>query len=241
MSGPKYRRMLLKISGEAFCKPNVCGIDGQELNRIAAEIHQCAEVRVQLAVVTGGGNLMRGDEVAAQSGIQPATGHYMGMLSTVINALALQDTLEARGLQTRVQSAIAVDRVCEKFIRRRCIRHLEKGRIVILAAGTGNPFVTTDTCAALRAVEIGADVVLKATKVDGVYSDDPLTNPSAKRFETLTFDEAIRLRLGIMDVSAFDLCQQNHVPVVVFSLDRPGNMKRVVTGDRSVGTLISND
>jgi len=241
MSGPKYRRVLLKISGEAFCPPDRLGIEPAELDRIASEIQQAAATGTQLAIVTGGGNLIRGGALAGACGIQAATAHYMGMLTTVINALALQDALEARGLTTRVQSAIGIDRVCEPFIRRRCIRHLDKGRIVILAAGTGNPFVTTDTCAALRAVELGAEAVLKATKVDGVYSDDPERNPRAERFETLSFEQAIRLRLRVMDLSAFELCQQHRVPVVVFNLKTPGAMKRVVMGDHSVGTFICDE
>ncbi|MFQ6047741.1 MAG: UMP kinase [Phycisphaerae bacterium] len=241
MSGakPRYRRVVLKISGEGFCKPGGWGIDGQELSRIANQIAEVAELGTELAVVVGGGNFLRGDTIASQTQIQPSTGHYMGMLATVINALALQDTLESMGLQTRVQSAISVAQVCEPFIRRRCIRHLEKRRVVILASGTGNPFVTTDTCAALRATEIGADALLKATKVDGVFDDDPTINPAAKRFDRLGYDEVIDRRLKVMDVSAVDICQQHGVLIVVFSLARCGNMKRVVLGE-PVGTIIGS-
>jgi uridylate kinase len=193
---------------------------------------------VQLALVVGGGNFIRGDELAEHSQIPHATGHYMGMLGTVINALAIQETLERFGLQTRVQSAIAVDRVCEKFIRRRAIRHLEKKRIVILAGGTGNPFVTTDSCAALRGTELAVDIIMKATKVDGVYSDDPETNPNAEFFPSLTYDQVIDQRLKIMDVSAIDLCQQRELPIMVFNLGKQGNMLKAIQG-RQVGTMIS--
>ncbi|UCG15399.1 MAG: UMP kinase [Phycisphaerales bacterium] len=233
----KYKRVLLKISGEGLCLKGDKGIDGEALRQIAGEIKQVANLGVQLCLVVGGGNIVRGAELARKSHIVEATGHYMGMLGTVINALAIQDTLEGMGVDTRVQSAVAVDRVCEKFIRRRAIRHLEKGRVVIFGGGTGNPFVTTDTCAALRATEVGAEVVLKATKVDGVYESDPLTDPSARRFAHLTFNEVIDRRLKVMDVSAIDMCQQNHIPLIVFDLNVPGNMRRVVEGE-PVGTRI---
>jgi uridylate kinase len=234
----KYKRVVLKISGEGLCGEGRFGIDGDELNRIAREIKLVADLGVQLCVVIGGGNIVRGATIARQTPIEEATGHYMGMLATVINALAIQDTLEHIGVQTRVQSAIGIDRVCEKFIRRRAIRHLEKGRAVIFAAGTGNPYVTTDTCAALRASEVKADVVLKATKVDGVYCSDPKSNPNASRFERLSFDEAIQRRLNVMDVSAFDLCQRNRIPIVVFNLKHAGDMAAVVQG-KPVGTLVA--
>jgi uridylate kinase len=232
-----YKRVVLKISGEGFCQPGGSGIDKDQLQRIADETAGVAKLGIELAVVVGGGNFLRGQAVAQQAHIQAATGHYMGMLATVLNALALQDTLEANGVPTRIQSAINISAVCEPFIRRRCIRHLEKGRTVILASGTGNPFVTTDTCAALRATEIAADVLLKATKVDGVFEDDPVTNPNAERFDRLTYDEVIDRRLKVMDVSAVDLCQQHNVPIIVFNLNQPGNMKRVVMGEE-VGTVI---
>ncbi|MCP4591105.1 MAG: UMP kinase [bacterium] len=238
MADPKYKRVVLKISGEGLCGEDRFGIDGDELGRIAREIKTVGDLGVELAVVVGAGNIVRGAVVAKDSDVEEVTGHYMGMLATVINALAIQDTLESIGVQTRVQSAIGMDRVCEKFIRRRAIRHLEKGRVVIFAAGTGNPFVTTDTCAALRASEVQADAVLKATQVDGVYDADPKTSPTAKLYEHLSFDEAIHKRLRVMDVSAFDLCQQNGIPVIVFNLKHPGNMAAVVRGER-IGTLVS--
>jgi len=237
MAGVKYNRVVLKISGEGLCGKDKVGIDDDELYRIACEIKTVFDLGVQLAVVIGGGNIVRGAVIARDSHIEEVTGHYMGMLATVINALAVQDTLEAVGIPTRVQSAIGMDRVCEKLIRRRAIRHLEKGRVVIFAAGTGNPFVTTDTCAALRASEIKADAVLKATKVDGVYDADPETSPNATRYARLSFDEAIHKRLKVMDVSAFDLCQQSNIPVIVFNLKQPGNMAAVVRGER-VGTVV---
>jgi len=237
MTKSGYRRVLLKISGEGLCATDRTGIDGTELKRLAGEIKLVVDLGVQLAVVVGGGNIVRGSTIAKDSPIEEATGHYMGMLATVINAIAVQDTLESIGVPTRVQSAIAVDRVCEKFIRRRAVRHLEKGRVVIFGGGTGNPFVTTDTGGALRASEIGADVMLKATKVDGVYTADPMTDPDAKRIERLTFDEVINRRLGVMDVSAVDLCQRTGVPIIVFNLRKEGNMRAVVMGE-DVGTTI---
>ena len=237
MTTPKYKRVLLKISGEALCKPGTGGIDGERLRRLADEVKLVVDLGVQVCVVVGGGNIVRGSAIAKDSPIEESTGHYMGMLGTVINALAVQDTLESIGVPTRVQSAIAVDRVCEKFIRRRAIRHLEKGRVVIFAAGTGNPFVTTDTGAALRCAEIGVDILLKATKVDGVYTADPVANPDAKRIERLTFNEVIDRRLKVMDVSAVDMCQRNHIPIIVLDVNQPGNMRNVVQG-KKVGTLI---
>ncbi|MCH8912284.1 MAG: UMP kinase [Planctomycetes bacterium] len=238
MADRKYQRVLLKISGEGLCRKGGFGIDGEQLDTIAGELKSVVETGVQLALVVGGGNFVRGNELAKHSHIPRATGHYMGMLGTVINALAVQETLERFGLETRVQSAIAVDRVCEKFIRRRAIRHLEKNRVVILAGGTGNPFVTTDSCAALRGTELAVDIVMKATKVDGVYSEDPETNPSAEFYPTLTYNEVIDRRLKIMDLSAIDLCQQSNLPILVFKLGTPGNMLKAIQG-RQVGTLIS--
>ncbi len=221
MADVKYKRVLLKISGEALCVRGGTGIDGGRLQRLAEEVKLVVDLGVQLCVVVGGGNLVRGAVIAKDSPIEESTGHYMGMLATVINALAVQDTLEALGVATRVQSAVAVDRVCEKFIRRRAIRHLEKGRVVIFAAGTGNPFVTTDTGAALRSAEVAADVLLKATKVDGVYTADPVTDPTATRIERLTYNQVIDQRLQVMDVSAVDLCQRNGVPIIVLDLNKP--------------------
>lgn len=238
MSSPKYRRIILKISGEGLCADGASGIDGQEVRRLAEEIKQVTELGVQVCVVVGGGNLVRGATIAKGSPIEETTGHYMGMLATVINALAVQDTLESVGVPTRVQSALVIDRVCEPFIRRRAIRHLEKGRVVIFAAGTGNPFVTTDTGAALRAAEVRADVLLKATKVDGVYTADPVTDPTATRIERLTYNDVLDQRLGVIDVSAIDLCQRSNIPVIVLSLRTPGNMRAVAEG-KGVGTLIN--
>ncbi|MBN1512239.1 MAG: UMP kinase [Phycisphaerae bacterium] len=237
MAKPKYNRVLLKVSGEGLCEKGAKGIDGPALQKVASEIKQVAELGVQLCLVVGGGNIVRGAELARDTHIVEVTGHYMGMLGTVINALAIQDTLEGIGIDTRVQSAVAVDRVCEKFIRRRAIRHLEKGRVVIFAGGTGNPFVTTDTCAALRATEVGAQIVLKATKVDGVYDCDPVGNPEARRFTHLTYNDVIDQRLKVIDVSAVDMCQRNHIPLIVFNLNVPGNMRRAVLGE-PIGTLI---
>lgn len=237
MASTKYKRVLLKISGEGLCKPGASGIDGEQLGHLAAEIRKVVDLGVQVCVVVGGGNLIRGSVISKDSPIEETTGHYMGMLATVVNALAVQDTLEALGTPTRVQSALAIDTVCERFIRRRAIRHLEKGRVVIFAAGTGNPFVTTDTGAALRAAEIRADVVLKATKVDGVYTADPHKDASAQRIEHLTYNEVIDRRLAVMDVSAIDLCQRSRIPIIVLDLMKPGNMRAVVEGD-GVGTLI---
>lgn len=240
MGKSKYGRVLLKISGEGLCRPGGFGVDGEQLGNIAGELKSVAETGVQLALVVGGGNFIRGSELAKSSHIPEATAHYMGMLGTVINALAVQETLEHLGLETRVQSAIAVDRVCEKFIRRRALRHLDKGRVVILAGGTGNPFVTTDSCAALRGTELGVDVVMKATKVDGVYSADPGKDPKAELHHKLSYNEVIDQRLKIMDVSAIDLCQRSRIPILVFNLMRHGTMLRAVRGEQ-VGTLISAD
>jgi uridylate kinase len=237
MADIKYSRVLLKISGEGLCRTGGFGIDGEELNRIGAEIKLVHDLGAQVAVVVGGGNIVRGTELARTTGVEEVTGHYMGMLGTVINALAVQDTLEMLGVPTRVQSAVAVDRVCEKFIRRRAIRHLEKGRVVIFAGGTGNPFVTTDTGAALRASEIGADVVLKATKVDGVFDADPLAKPDARLYHHLSFAEVLDQRLAVMDVSAIDLCQRSGIPIIVFNLKTAGHMRDVVLG-KSIGTLV---
>jgi uridylate kinase len=230
--------VLLKISGEGLAGPDGYGIGGDGLNRVADEIRSVASAGVQVAVVVGGGNILRGAAFADNSQVPEATAHYMGMLATVMNALALQETLESAGLETRVQSSIRIASVCEPFIRRRCIRHLEKNRVVILAAGTGRPFVTTDTAAALAAVELQADALFKATQVDGVYSADPKKDPKAKRYDRLTYDEVIQQRLAIMDISAIDLCQRHAVPIVVFDLHEPGNMARIIHGE-PIGTRVS--
>lgn len=237
MSKPIYHRVLLKVSGEGLCKPGTSGFDGEAIRQLADEIKLVVDLGIQVCVVVGGGNLIRGSVIAKDSPIEESTGHFMGMLATVINALAVQDTLESIGVPTRVQSALAIASVCEPFIRRRAIRHMEKNRVVIFAAGTGNPFVTTDTGAALRAAEVRAEVLLKATKVDGVYTADPMKDPSATRIEKLTYNEVIDKRLAVMDVSAIDLCQRSGIPIIVLDLKKPGNMRNVVLGKGS-GTLI---
>lgn len=238
MANSKYRRILLKISGEGLCSPGGFGIDAEFLGKIATEIKAVVETGVQIALVVGGGNFIRGRDLAKSTHIHAATGHYMGMLGTVINALAIQDTLEQLGVVTRTQSAIAVDRVCEKFIRRRCIRHLEKGRVVILAAGTGNPFFTTDSAAALRAIEIGADVLLKATKVSGVYDSDPLVNTNASLFDTVSFDQVLVDKLNVMDATAIVMCRDNNLPLRIFSMAEDDTLVRAMT-DENVGTLVT--
>ena len=232
-----YRRVVLKISGEGFCPPGGFGVNRDQLDRIARELLDVAALGVELAVVVGGGNFLRGANFARDLGIEIATADYMGMLATVLNALALQEALERLGATTRVQSSLSITRVCEPFIRRRCIRHLEKGRIVILAAGTGNPHVTTDSCAALRAVELKANVLLKATKVDGVYNADPAKHAGAQLYQSVTYNQVIDGRLKVMDVSAIDVCQQHSVPIIVFNLFKPGTMRRVVLGEH-LGTRI---
>jgi uridylate kinase len=236
---PAFQRILLKVSGEGFCPPGGSGIHRAELDHIAGEVHQVSALGVQVAVVVGGGNFLRGARFASDLGIELATADYMGMLATVLNALALQEALERLGEITRVQSALTVMRVCEPFLRRRCLRHLEKGRVVILAGGTGNPHVTTDSCAALRAIEIGAQALLKATKVDGVYDADPVTHPRAHRHERLTYNQVIDGRLKVMDLSAVDLCQQHRVPIVVFNLFQAGAMRRIVLG-ANLGTVVTD-
>jgi len=233
----KYHRVVLKISGEGLCTSGNTGIDADELGRIAREIKAVVDLGAQLALVVGGGNIIRGNELAEKILIAKPAAHYMGMLATVINAVAVQEVLESIGLDTRVQSAISIDRVCENFIRRRAIRHLQKGRVVIFAGGTGNPFVTTDTCAALRASEIQADVLLKATKVDGVYTADPVKDPNARLQPSLTYNDLIDGRLKVMDLSAVMMCQENHIPIIVFNMKVPGHMRDVVAGER-LGTLI---
>lgn len=234
---PRYPRVVLKISGEGFCPPGGFGIHRAELDQVARQVDEVLQLGVQIAIVVGGGNFLRGARFAEELGIAIATGDYMGMLATVLNALALQEALERLGHTTRVQSALSIARVCEPFIRRRAIRHLEKNRVVVLAGGTGNPHVTTDSCAALRAVEIGAAVLLKATKVDGVYDDDPKRNPSARRYERLSYNQVIDQRLRVMDVSAVDICQQHNVPIIVFNLFKPGTLRRVALGE-PLGTFV---
>jgi uridylate kinase len=226
---PRYKRVLLKLSGEALMGAQGYGVDPAMTARIAEEISDLHEIGVEVAATVGGGNIIRGITVSA-AGLDRVTGDYMGMLSTVINALALQNALEKLGVFTRVQSAIEMKEVAEPFIRRRAIRHLEKGRVVIFAAGTGNPYFTTDTAAALRAVEIGADAILKATKVDGIYDSDPMLNPSARLLEKVTYMEVLEKGLRIMDTTAISLCMDNKLPIVVFNLLKRGNIKDVVLG-----------
>ena len=235
---PVYRRIVLKLSGEALAGTQGYGIDPPVLDRVGAEVRDVTELGVQVAIVIGGGNIFRGIAASA-GGMDRATADYMGMLATIINALALQDSLEKAGLQTRVLSAIEMRAVAEPYIRRRAIRHLEKGRVVIFAAGTGNPFFTTDTAGALRAVEIGADAILKATKVDGIYSADPKKDPMARRIEKVTYIEVLNQGLGVMDTTAISLCMDNKLPIVVFDLTRPGNIKRLVLGE-PVGSVVSS-
>jgi len=231
-----YRRILLKLSGEALLGEGDYGIDPKLLDRLAREVGESVSSGVQVALVIGGGNIFRGAALAA-SGMDRVTGDHMGMLATVINALAMQDALERLGVATRVMSALKVNQVCEDYIRRRALRHLEKGRVTIFAAGTGNPFFTTDSAASLRAVEIGADLMVKATKVDGVYSDDPLTNPSAKFYKRLTYDQAIDERLKVMDTTAIILCRDNGIPLRVMNLYEPGALVRVAAGE-DIGSLV---
>ncbi|MFQ5487303.1 MAG: UMP kinase [Gammaproteobacteria bacterium] len=233
---PVYRRILLKLSGEALMGADEYGINPEVVKRIASEIEDLLAIGVQVAMVVGGGNIFRGVQLSA-SGLDRVTGDHMGMLATVINALALQDALEKRGLYARVMSAVKINQICEDYIRRRAVRHLEKGRVVVLAAGTGNPFFTTDSAASLRGIEIGADAVLKATKVDGVYSADPKRDPDALFYSRLSYDEVLENRLDVMDATAVVLCRDNHMPLRVFNITKPGTLRRVVLGD-DVGTLV---
>src|SRR5258707_6609119 len=235
---PKYSRILLKLSGEALGGQSGIGISPESGQDMAGQIREVRELGVQVVVVVGGGNIFRGLS-GSERGIERATGDYMGMLATVINALALQDALEKLGVATRVQSAITMAQIAEAFIRRRAVRHLEKGRVVIYGGGTGNPYFSTDTAAALRANEIGADVILKATKVDGIYDSDPLKNAKAKRYTRLSYLEALQKQLKVMDATAFSLCMDNHMPIVVFDFFRPHNLRRVVLGEK-VGTLVTS-
>jgi uridylate kinase len=237
-STPRYHRVLLKLSGEALCKTGGFGLDSEELRVIGGEIKAAAGLGTQLAIVVGGGNFIRGAQLATIGGIPQATADHMGMLGTVINALALKESLLNLGLQCRVMSAIEIRAVAEPFIRSRAIRHMEKGRVVILAAGTGNPFFTTDTCAALRAKELECEILMKATKVDGVYTADPKKDPAATRYSALNFAEAISKNLKIMDMTALAMCQEHRIPVLVFDFKKAGNIARVIGGD-DVGTVVS--
>lgn len=239
MARPRYKRILLKLSGEVFGGQQKYGVDLEVLSVLAREIKSVRELGVDIAVVVGGGNIFRG-VAGAVKGIDRATGDYMGMLATVINSLALQDALEREKVQSRVQTAIEMRAIAEPFIRRRAIRHMEKGRVVILAAGTGNPYFSTDTTAALRAAELDAEVILKATKVDGVYDKDPLQFPNAKKFKKITHMEMIQRRLRVIDSTAASLCMENKIPIIVLNVTKPGNIKNAVLG-KEVGTLVENE
>jgi uridylate kinase len=231
-----YRRVLLKLSGEALMGPDAHGLNRAAIDRIAQELKTALATGVQIAVVVGGGNIFRGVAPAAE-GMDRASADYIGMLATVINSLALQDALERFGVAVRVQSALRMDQVVEPYVRRRAIRHLEQGRVVIFAAGTGNPFFTTDTAASLRAVEIGADIVLKGTKVDGVYDRDPMTHPDAKRYQEISYNQALAERLEVMDATSIALCRDQNLPVRVFNMNKPGNFLRILHGEPE-GTLL---
>jgi uridylate kinase len=232
----KYTRVLLKLSGESLMGNKQFGIDHEVLNQYAAEIKEIAS-EVQVAIVIGGGNIFRGIE-AADGGMDRVQGDYMGMLATMINSMALQAALEKLEVPSRLQSAIEMNKICEPFIRRRAVRHLEKNRVVIFGAGTGNPYFTTDTAASLRAIEIEADVVLKGTRVDGIYTADPEKDKTATRFEQISFDEVYKKKLNVMDLTAFTLCKENNLPIIVFDMNKKGNLKKVVSGEK-VGTLVS--
>ena len=238
MAEIKYKRILLKLSGESFSKPGQFGIDGDQLIYIAETVLQVCKLRPQLAVVVGGGNFLRGRSFSEKSHIPRHTADYMGMLATVINACALQETLEKLGQVTRVLSAIEVAAICEPFIRRKCLRHLEHNRVTILAGGTGNPFFSTDTCAALRASELDADLLIKATKVDGVYTDDPMKNPNAKLIKKLSYQEVLQKNLKVIDSAAISLCSENNIPIVVLNIFEKGNIQKALCGEQ-IGTVIS--
>ena len=234
---PRYKRVLLKLSGESLMGDKTFGLDSDVLSEYAEDIKQITELGVQVAIVIGGGNIYRGMN-EAETGIERAQGDYMGMLATVINGMALQSALERAGVYTRLQSAIKMEQIAEPYIRRRAIRHLEKGRVVIFGAGTGNPYFTTDTAGSLRAIEIKADVILKGTRVDGIYTADPEKDISAKKFETISFADCIAKNLKVMDMTAFTLCMENELPIIVFDMDTPGTLLRVITGEK-VGTLVT--
>ena len=232
----KYKRILLKLSGESLMGDKNYGLDSKVMSRYAQDIKSIVELGVEVAIVIGGGNIYRGMN-EAETGIERAQGDYMGMLATVINGMALQSALEKAGVYTRLQSAIKMEQIAEPYIRRRAIRHLEKGRVVIFGAGTGNPYFTTDTAGSLRAIEIQADVILKGTRVDGIYTADPEKDPEATKFSTITFTECISNNLKVMDMTAFTLCMENELPIIVFDMNQTGNLLKVVTGEK-VGTLV---
>lgn len=236
---PKFKRVLVKLSGESLMGDKNYGLDSKMLSAYAHDIKEIVELGVEVAVVIGGGNIYRGMN-EAETGIERAHGDYMGMLATVINGMALQASLEKIGVKTRLQSALVMDQVAEPYIRRRAIRHLEKGRVVIFGAGTGNPYFTTDTAGSLRAIEINADVILKGTRVDGIYDADPEKNPDAVRYEKITFDEVIAKGLAVMDLTAFTLCKENNLPIIVFNMNKKGNLAQVVSG-KNVGTIVTGE
>ncbi|QEC41665.1 UMP kinase [Pseudobacter ginsenosidimutans] len=233
---PKYKRVLVKLSGESLMGDKNFGMDPVIIEQYARDIKEIVELGVQVAIVIGGGNIYRGMN-EAETGIERAHGDYMGMLATVINGMAMQAMLEKIGVYTRLQSAIKMEQIAEPYIRRRAIRHVEKGRVVIFGAGTGNPYFTTDTAGSLRAIEIQADVILKGTRVDGIYTADPEKDPKAKKYETITFQECISQNLKVMDMTAFTLCMENNLPIIVFDMNKPGNLRKVICGEK-VGTLV---
>jgi uridylate kinase len=233
----KYKRILLTLSGESLMGDKQFGIDNARLDDYATQIRELHEAKVEIAIVVGGGNIFRGVQ-AEDGGMDRTQGDYMGMLATMINSMALQAALEKQGVYTRLQSAIEMKEIAEPFIKRRAVRHLEKGRVVIFGAGTGNPYFTTDSAAALRAIEMGADVILKGTRVDGIYTADPEKNPSAVKYDNLTFDEAYNKGLNVMDMTAFTLCKENDIPIIVFDMNKTGNLKKVVSGEK-IGTLVT--
>jgi uridylate kinase len=234
----KYKRILLKLSGESLMGEKQFGIDAVRINQYAKQIKEIHELGVEIAIVIGGGNIFRGVQ-AEQGGMDRTHGDYMGMLATMINSMALQAALESVGVMTRLQSAIEMKEIAEPFIRRKAVRHLEKGRVVIFGAGTGNPFFTTDSAASLRAIEINADVILKGTRVDGIYTADPEKDKSATKYETISFDEVYKKGLNVMDLTAFTLCKENNLPIIVFDMDTPGNLLRLMKGD-NIGTTVKN-
>lgn len=232
-----FKRILLKLSGESLMGNKQFGIDNDRLTVYAKEIKEIVEQGVEVAIVVGGGNIFRGIQ-AEEGGMERTQGDYMGMLATVINSMALQSALEAADVKTRLQTAIEMKEIAEPFIKRRAVRHLEKGRVVIFGAGTGNPYFTTDTAASLRAIEIEADVILKGTRVDGIYTADPEKDPSATKYKTISFDEVYQKGLNVMDMTAFTLCKENQLPIIVFDMNKPGNLKKVVNQDAEIGTLV---
>jgi uridylate kinase len=234
----KYKRILLKLSGEALMGTKEYGIDQDRLTQYTDEILKVHQMGVQIAIVIGGGNIFRGIQ-SGSMGIDRVQGDYMGMLATLINGMALQNALEKSGMYTRLMSGIEVAQVCEPYIRRRAVRHLEKDRVIIFGAGTGNPYFTTDSAASLRAIEINADVVLKGTRVDGVYTADPEKDPTASRYGAITYQEVLNKGLNVMDATAFTLCKENNLPIIVFDMNKPGNLERIINGDNEIGTLIS--